>query len=315
MNRLNHVAARALMIILLCSVAFGGTIPGDAQAAASSPMAAQTIRPQAYLVVFDATVSMSWNFAGQGTREGRTIQCGPTVDPNLRRQNCGAGVPWRVKQERRIYATKQAIRQVIDQLYTFDTMRLIAFSTKGISANQRWTSNKRKLRHELLDLGDYRHEPYRTAGEAPSASALFKARQLLAEMPTSAPNGLPYGPPVVIFITDSVANRFFKDNGGWEHRPNDTCPGVPFADDIASCQIGYTGTTPPIPKPITAMVLQADQLKQSATVYVIALAGVDEAGLADVASARNFPYFSTVRQAQELAAVLDAILVRTVVYP
>jgi hypothetical protein len=259
---------------------------------------------------------MSWNFAGQGTKHGRDLQCGPAADPNIQRRDCGAGAPWRIKRERRIYATKQAIRHVIDQLYSFDTMRLIAFSTKGISTNQRWTSNKRRLRHDLLDLGAYQHEPYRTAGEAPSASALFKARQLLAEMPQTAPNGLPYGAPVVIFITDSVANRFLKPNGGWEHRPNDICPNVPFADDIAACQIGYTSTTPPIPKPITAMLLQADQLKQNtATIYVMALAGVDETGLPQVASAANYPFFASVQSGGQLIDLLDTILVRSIVYP
>jgi hypothetical protein len=311
MSHLCFSTRRAFAIILLIVTLICGL-----QHSAHAQVTAQTIRPQAYLVIFDATISMSWNFAGQGSKHGRDIQCGPSLDPNIQRQQCGAAAPWRIKSERRIYATKQAIRQVIDQLYSFDTMRLLAFSTKGISANQSWTANKRRLRHDLLELGSYRHEPYRTAGEAPSASALFKARQLLAEMPQTAPNGVPYGTPVVIFITDSVANRFLKANGGWEHRPNDTCPNVPFADDIAMCQIGYTSTTPPLPKPITAMLLQADQLMQSAAVvYVIALAGVDETGLKEVASAPNYPYVSTVRQAEELAGVFDSILVRNIVYP
>jgi hypothetical protein len=315
MSHLHLFAARVLIVVLLIAAALVGNTHSDAQAAPGSRTSAQTIQPQAYLIIFDATTSMSWNFAGQGTKHGRTLQCGPTADPNIQRQICGAGAPWRVKQERRIYATKQAIRHVIDQLYPFDTMRLIAFSTKGVNSSQRWTSNKPRLRRGLLDLGAYQNDPYLTAGEAPSASALFRARQLLAEMPQIAPNGLPYGPPLVIFITDSVANRFLKSNGGWENRPNDTCPGVLFADDIATCQIGYTSGNPSLPKPITAMVLQADQLKQRATVYVIGLGDVDELGIRQVASAPNFPYVSTVRGAQELADMLDSIIVRNVIYP
>jgi len=315
MSHLRLSPARAFTIALLIITALLCNFQDAAQAAPHSRATAQSVRPQAYLVIFDATNSMSWNFAGQGAKNGHDIQCGPTSDPNIQRQYCGAGAPWRITRERRIYATKQAIRHLIDQLYPFDTMRLIAFSTKEISTNQRWTSNKRRLRHDLLDLGAYQHEPYRTAGEAPSASALFKARQLLAEMPRTAPNGVPYGQPIVIFITDSVANRFLKGNGGWENRPNDTCPNVPFADDIASCQIGYTSTNPPLPKPITAMLLQADQLKQSATVYVIALAGVDEAGLKEAASAPNYPFFSAIQRAEDLVAVIDSILVRTIIYP
>jgi hypothetical protein len=279
----------------------------DGQAIAGS------IQPHAYLVILDATSSMSWNFAGQGTRNGRDVQCGPSSDPNILRESCGAGAPWRHTHERRIYAAKQAIRWLIDQLDPNDTMRLLAFSTRGISTNERWTANKRRLRHALLDLGSYQHEPYRTAGEAPGASALFRARQSLVQMPRTAPNGLPYGQLVVIFITDSVANRFLKPNGGWEKRPNDTCPNVPFADDIGSCQVGYTSTNPPLPKPITAMMLQADLLKQGATVYVIALAGVDETGLTSVASAPNYPYFSNASRSEDLLAAIQAIPVRIIV--
>jgi hypothetical protein len=305
---LRHALAIALLLV--------ATLASGVQDSAHARAAYQTVQPQAYLVIFDASTSMNWNFAGQGSKHGRDIQCGLSLDPNVQRQYCGAGAPWRITRERRIYAVKQAIRHMIDNLHSFDTMRLLAFSTQGVSANQRWTSNKRRLRHDLLNLGSYRHEPYRTAGEAPSASALFKARQLLAEMPQTAPNGVPYRAPVVIFIADSVANRFLKGNGGWENRPDDTCPNVPFADDIAFCQTGYTNTTPPLPKPITAMVLQADQLKQSAAaLYVIALAGVDETGLKEVASAPNFPYFSTAQRAEELTGILESILVTIVVYP
>ncbi len=284
--------------------------PSVRESVVSSPdrrTAAQSIRPQAWLIMLDATTSMSWNFAGQGTKNGRDVQCGPASDPNIQRQYCGAGAPWRHTHERRISAAKQAIRLLIDQLDSNDTMRLLAFSTKGISTSQRWTSNQRRLRRELLDLGAYQHQPYRTAGEAPSASALFTARQLLTQLPQTAPNGLPYGQPLVIFITDSVANRFLKANGGWENRPNDTCPGIPFVDDIATCQIGFTSSNPPLPRPITAMGLQADLLKQGATVYVIALASVDETGLTNVASAPNYPYFSRAVRSEDLLAIIQAI--------
>jgi hypothetical protein len=333
MSYLRISRARTLAIALLIVTALLGSIQPVAHAAprwqageqagapsvresvVSSPdrrTAAQSIRPQAWLIILDATTSMSWNFAGQGTKNGRDVQCGPASDPNVPRQYCGAGAPWRHTHERRISAAKQAIRLLIDQLDRNDTMRLLAFSTKGISTSQHWTANKRSLRHELLDLGAYQHEPYRTAGEAPSASALFKARQLLGQMPRTAPNGLPYGQPLVIFITDSVANRYLKANGGWENRPNDTCPNVPFADDIASCQVGYTSSIPPVPKPITAMILQADLLKQGATVYVIVLAGVDDTGLTNVASAPVYPYFARAVRSEDLMAIIQAIPIRII---
>ena len=153
--------------------------------------------------------------------------------------------------------------------------------------------------------------PLRIGADPVGAEGQQAHRVVGVELIDQPANGLPYGQPLIIFITDSIANRFLKPNGGWENRPNDTCPGVPFADDIAICQIGFTSTNPPLPKPITAMDLQADLLKQGATVYVIALANMDETGLKEVASAPNYPYFTNASRSEDLLATIQAIPVRT----
>jgi hypothetical protein len=272
---------------------------------------AQNPPPRLYVVVLDVTTSMSWNFAGQGTRSGKTVQCGATSDPNVQRRQCGANAPWRRASERRIFIVKQALLRFVNRLHANDALRLIAFSTRHVTANAAWVrsnaAGKTTLRRAVLDAGNYRGDRYRTAGEAPTASALYLAGQLLAQAPQTAPNGAAYGAPVVILLTDSVANNMLLSDGGW--RANDSsCVGVPFREDIATCQVGYTSDSPPLARPITAMALQADQLKQCGPmIYVIALAGVDETGLKDVASAPQSPFFATAQTGAELRASLAVI--------
>jgi len=273
-------------------------------------------QPRLYLVVLDVTSSMSWNFAGQGTRSGKTIQCGATSDPNVQRRHCGANAPWRRVRERRIFIAKQALLRFVNQLHANDTMRLIAFSTRHVTANGAWVRGnsvgKPRLRRAVLDAGKYQGDPYRTAGEAPTASALYLAGQLLAQAPQTASNGTPYGAPVVILLTDSVANNFLLSDGGW--RANDACSSFPFHEDIAACQVGYTNDNPPLARPITAMALQADQLKQrGTTIFVIGLAGVDETGLRDVASAPQYPFFAAAQTGAELRTILADIREQTTV--
>ncbi len=84
------------------------------------------------MVILDTSRSMSWNFAGQGTRNGHTVQCGPTSDPAVQRKHCAAGAPWQVAEERRIAIAKNAIAQLIDQMDANDTMRLLVYNTANI---------------------------------------------------------------------------------------------------------------------------------------------------------------------------------------
>src|SRR5262249_21452422 len=93
----------------------------------------QDVRPIAYEIIMDVSGSMSWNFEGQGTINGNTVQCeSTTANPNS--VDCGAGSdsPWKTVSERRIYVLKQALAKqggFIDNMKQNDMMRVIAFST------------------------------------------------------------------------------------------------------------------------------------------------------------------------------------------
>jgi hypothetical protein len=256
--------------------------------------------PHAFAVVLDVSTSMSWNFAGQGSDQGQVIQCtGGTLV-------CGPDVPWHVVSERRIYAAKQALSHLIDQLGPNDTMRLIVYSTNGITPTNSWSSDQAMLKGAVLAAGQFNGDPYRTAGDAPNASALYAARQALAQVPPTAPNGQQYA-PVAIFLTDSVANQLLTVDGGWQaYSGADICPNHPKAGEIATCMAGYLsdGT----PRPLTAMVLQGDLLKQLAMVYVVALGDLDETGLRLVSSAPNYPFFAAGVQAMDLDPILNGIV-------
>jgi hypothetical protein len=259
--------------------------------------------PHAYVVVLDASASMSWNFAGQGTRNGQDIQCGAPADPNVPRAVCGPESPWRVVNERRIYVAKQALMALIDQFGPNDTMRLVAYGD-NITTTVDWSSDKTALKQAVLAAGQYNGDPYWTSGRSSNASGLYAARQALALAPPPTPGLM--AEPVVIFLTDSVANQLLAADGSPQiYSGADICPTNMFAADTATCMAGYLsdGT----PRPITAMVLQGELLKQISTVYVVGLAGVDETGLLLVASASNYPFFSVAIQPTTLAGILDTI--------
>src|SRR4029450_3344597 len=78
--------------------------------------------------------------------------------------------------------------------------------------------------------------------------------------------------------------------------------------EVASCQVGYVpNTNPRKAKPITAMLNESDGIKQQATVYVIALAGVEETGLPLVASQSRYPFYSAAPTGNELQGILANI--------
>jgi hypothetical protein len=60
------------------------------------------------------------------------------------------------------------------------------------------------------------------------------------------------------------------------------------------------------------MILQSDLLKQLATVYVVALAGVDSTGLTAIASAPNYPFFAAALDPAVVPAILQEIVDSTV---
>src|SRR5262249_43641184 len=134
---------------------------------------------------------------------------------------------------------------------------------------------------------------YLTEGRTPSATGIAAGAQAISSAPSQAPNGQDYK-RVSIFLTDGVAN-IFRDGGAPTY--SGSC-----GSEIASCNVGYT--TGGQAKPVTAMLLESDGLKQVVdTVYVIALAGVDETGLKSVASAPNYPFFSSSQNGTDLQGI------------
>ena len=273
----------------------------------------QSRPPVAFTIVMDVSGSMSWTFDGKGWRNGRAIQCTGTTN------NCSGNDAWPVVSERRIYIAKQALKGFIDQMGPNDIMRIVSYSgdisspdpnrairdltdtypTNGGINNSGWTSDKNALKSAVDKAGAVNNDPYRTSGLTPSAVGLAAGHQALDSAPPTSPaTGEAYR-KVVIFMTDGVAN-VFRD--GTYNNGGKNC-----GSEVASCHVGYTNSNPPVPKPITAMALEATSLKQKATIYTIALADVDQTGLPDTASAPNFPFFSHARVGSDLSGIFASI--------
>lgn len=266
----------------------------------------QSRPPIQYDIIFDVSGSMSWTFDGYGWKDGKAVLC-TGADAGC----TGPNAAWNDQTQRRIYIAKGALNQFIDNMGANDTMRIVTFSgyLDGNTGNSNaikhltkawptsgWSSDKSTLHSAVSSAGRYNNQEFVTDGYTPSAAGIASGNQVLAAAPTKAPDGQTYK-RVVIFITDGVAN-VFRDGSMQAYDK-------PCGSEIATCNVGYT--TNGVPKPITAMALEAESIRQLATVYVIALAGVDETGLKDVASAPNYPFFSSARNGTDLQGIFDSI--------
>jgi hypothetical protein len=272
--------------------------------------------PIEYEIILDASGSMSWNFAGQGMRNGRILQC---TNPG---STCSGADAWNPVQERRIYIVKQALKSLIDQMGPNDVMRITGlagnlgqnFSNQlAINALTRtlpsggWSSDKVVLKAAVDLTGSVNNDPYRTDGLAPSATGFAAAAQVLATAPITSPISGETYERNVIFLTDSVANVFLDGERNFA-LDIAACAGNPDVINIAACQVGATATGRL--RPLSALIDQANALKQSdhaPTIYVVALAGVDETGLRNVASQSMAPFFSASTNPGDLQAILDDI--------
>lgn len=268
--------------------------------------------PVAYTIILDVSGSMSWNFAGQGWRGGRAIQCTGSSTANCN----GYQDAWPTVNERRIKIAKDAINGFINQMATKDIMRIVSYSGNIEQANDNtalnqltrvapnnWSSDKTALKNAVTSIGAYNSDPYLTKGGTPSAVGIARATQIVAASPATAPSGEKYK-RVAIFLTDGVANVF--RNGTWNNAGG-------CGSEVASCHVGYTDSNPRMAKPVTAMALEAADLKPylhdtNGNLYVIAMAGIDETGLRDVASQGGGPFFSTAESGAELNAIFADIV-------
>lgn len=270
-----------------------------------SKVVPQTRPPVLYEIILDISGSMSWNFAGQTGSRSNPTQCTGVVFTNP----CNGG--WSPTSERRIRIAKDAIKGFIGNMAANDTMKIVTFngSLNGGYSNQRavndltkvlpstgWSSDQTALKNAIETISND------TNGTTPSATGIARANQEMASAPTKDPvSGQTYK-RVVIFLTDGVAN--VRRDGRPEVYTGNCLQG---SSEIAACNFGYTNTNPPVAKPVTAMGIEASSLKQLATIYVIAMAGVDETGLKDVASASNYPFFSSAESGAELQGIFANI--------
>jgi hypothetical protein len=228
----------------------------------------------------------------------------------------GSGDAWPNVNERRIKIAKDAINGFINQMGTKDIMRIVSYSgnlnngndatalsqlTK-VAPSSGYSPDKTALKNAVTSIGAYNNNPYLTSGGTPSAVGIARATQVVAASSPTTTAGEKYK-RVVIFLTDGVAN-IFRD-GTWNNPPG-------CSSEIANCHVGYTKSSPPVAKPITAMALEAANLKpmlqdSNGAMYVIAMAGIDETGLRDVASASSYPFFSSAENGAELTGIFADI--------
>lgn len=293
--------------------------------------------PISYQVILDVSGSMSLDFFGLGTLKdgsntvthyknpskdstgGKDWWCSDWYNPDAPPSNnsytkkfdCQAGqdnAVWRKYQDRRIYVAKSAVKALITQLSDQDTMRIIAFSTSQSNGakpfpSSGWSGDQAVLTTAVEDAGTYNSDPYRTSGGTPGAQALQATRNLLnaSNKPQRSPDGRKYK-NVIIYLTDGMANVFLDGSG------NDgqyKCPGMnqEQTKSTAKCQIGQLPSGKLLP--ITAMIDQADKIKaehDDIVIYTIGMAGVDPAGLPQVATSPSTSY--TANQPGVLNSIL-----------
>jgi hypothetical protein len=265
--------------------------------------------PVQYEIILDVSGSMSWSYEGWGWRNSTQYFC---TGAN---SGCsGSAYAWKNENERRIYFAKQAIKTFIDQMGPNDTMKLVTFTgeltgspydnTRAVSTLTRvypsdstWgagtnATTKATLKGYVDQAGSVGGDKYKTDGRTPSAVGLARGIQEIDAAPDRPVGGTEDYKRVVIFLTDGVANI---KRSGQAQSYSGSC-----GSEIASCNIGEG-------KPITQAGIEANVLKDKATVYVIAMAGVDETGLPNMASAPNAPFYSTSQNGGDLVAIFDSI--------
>lgn len=282
--------------------------------------------PVAYTIVLDVSGSMSQDFAGHATigashtkeansTGGTDYQCGTRApiagDPITWDPNCQSGANngvWRKYQERRIFIAKNAIYQFINQMSSYDRMKLIAFSSGNgeIGGNNAkvygsWTmTSKADFIKTVKDAGTWNSDPYRTAGGTPGAQALRATRAELAknDVPKVDSRGLAYR-RVVIYITDGLANVNLGGTTNYNDGDN-VCQSVNRNARLSTpeCQVGYYNDGPN-PRPIRAMINEAEDMRKAdpnLVIYTMALAAdanSAKTGLGAVANDSNKSFIAT----------------------
>jgi hypothetical protein len=272
--------------------------------------------------------------AQTATPSATILQCLPSSDQARQakyeqdRARCKEiAAVWQPQSERRSKGVKAALMTLVDRMASFDTMQIIGFSARGANgagvqtATAGWLYGtpvgKQTLKQALLEVGKTNADAYLTSGGTPSATALHAAHSILTSAPATSTDGRDFKHEV-LFLNDGVANYFLNPSNpgtgfGWynDAHDNPNCATRPERDYETSCQVGLTNNNPQIERPATAMVNEADRIKQlnggNTNVYAITLGDFDRLAVAAVASQATFPYYSEVSTAAQLDAELLAI--------
>jgi hypothetical protein len=279
-------------------------------------------QPIAYNIVLDVSGSMSWDFNGYGTFGGTDVQCESPTNPNpsnlsyTDQCNGAQNSAWRVQNQRRVWVAKNAIYNFIDDMGSNDMMRVIGFSSDqsgNAAASSDWVvasdqAAKEALKTTVKDMGKYGNDPYKTSGGTPGPQALDKAAKMFLASNgyvTKAPNGLDYK-PVVIYLTDGVANYFLDGN---RNTARDICSNMSAAQALTTadpCQIGTTAGGKE--RPISAMITVANDMKANVdgiSIYAVGLAQVPATGLPRVANDPSM--FFSAKNGVDVQGILDTI--------
>ncbi|WP_161569182.1 VWA domain-containing protein [Candidatus Oscillochloris fontis] len=270
-------------------------------------------KPIQYVVVLDASGSMSANFDGQCNNSGGVKQCanGPAGFPAVNVSNTGYDYWWTTESQRRIYVAKKALERLVTLTnmpgnpgYTntrpSDQMAVVWFNEAVSSSNvQAFSNNPTTLKNFIKKLNNVNGN-YRSAGGTNGAGGLYRASLLYQNAPkTVSFNGsnVEYK-RVVLFLTDGVSNYFLNTSASDLKGPlssyntfkkNSTCYNLGSkAIESASCQTTEVGGTykkdsKTYDRPITQMILTSQNNLRNSTinaeVFVIALSNIPATGL------------------------------------
>jgi hypothetical protein len=283
-----------------------------------------TQQPHRYMLVLDASGSMSANFNGQCNNAG-LVQCanGPPGYPGVTISGTGPSYWWTNQTERRIYVAKKALARLVDLTnmqgnagYTTvlppDQAGVVWFNdTVPTSNTLSMLSTPATIKTFINNANQTGGDVYRSSGGTNGAAGLYRAAQMLAAAPPTVDyNGQTYTyENDVIFVTDGVSNQFLDTSvanlsGGISssatYPAGSSCRGLgSLVTENAPCQttdIGgaYNGWD----RPISQMsVVSANNLRNStvrASVFVIALSSIPNTGLMDGVASSSNSFFSAV---------------------
>lgn len=290
-------------------------------------------KPSGYTVVLDVSGSMSWNFAGLGSRSGVDYQC-EMYDPNSPYDfgprvfgDCGGGpnVYWREREDRRIYAAREAIINIIDRMDPNDRIRFVTFSSSVEAVSPEWYAPTDPRLPTIVRTiaqccgGTQENPSYLTDGGTNGVLALDRARQLIndANFPREATGEQRELRRVILYMTDGVSrglmngtevNReecdIFRQSGTAEDRSK--------LINTAWCFIGTRGSTV---LSISQMQIQSAEMHQTMyrdghddfRLYVLAMGNTEfiAGGLGQVATTPGDLF--RANEASKVEALLEQI--------